>query len=78
MLMKSAPSPISLLFSLTFQLSLGDLLIYNMMQFLRTFLQKDQASDPFAKFDKLKALYDRVDAEPKIAAWVKKRPVTSH
>jgi len=33
-------------------------------------------TDPFAKFPKLKALTKKVEALPKIAAWIAKRPAT--
>ena len=67
---------ISILF--IFQLTLADIILYNLMFMLRNFFQKDNGPDPFEKFDKLKALYDRVGAVPKIAEWVKKRPVTEN
>jgi len=35
------------------------------------------AVDPLAKFPKLNALHKRVTSNPKIAAWIKKRPQTS-
>ena len=35
-----------------------------------------QITPPFDKFPKLKALKERVESHPKIAEWLKKRPVT--
>ena len=40
------------------------------------FASKAGAEDPITKLPKLQGLYTKVEANPKIAAWLKKRPVT--
>ena len=64
------------IFHFNFQLTLGDILLYNSMQMIKLFLMKGGAPDPFEKFLKLQGHYSRIEAVPKIAEWVKKRPVT--
>ena len=59
-----------------FQLTLGDILLYNTVHMVRQILQKGGAPDPFEKYEKIKGHYTRIDAVPKIAEWVQKRPQT--
>ena len=50
--------------------------MYNSMQMLKGFIEKAGSPDPFEKFPKLQSHYNRIGEVPKIAEWVKKRPVT--
>ena len=59
-----------------FQITLGDILLYNSVHMVRQILQKGGAPDPFEKYEKLKRHFTRIDAVPNIAEWVQKRPVT--
>ena len=60
-----------IMFFFIFQLTLADLAFLNHSEFALFVTPLD-----FSKFPKLQALVKRVEAIPKIAAWIKERPVT--
>ena len=56
-------------------MTVADLAIFATMDFTCSFLGEDVAN--FSDYPKLCALKEKVANEPKIAAWLAKRPVTS-
>ena len=54
------------------QLTWADLTVLNVRDFLGVF----KASEEVDKHPKLKALVERVSQDPKVAAWLAKRPQT--
>ena len=67
---------IFLFFSVNFQITWADIAIFSILENMEGFQIhiQDYVTDSLPK---LKAIQDKVASEPRIAAWLKKRPVTT-